>query len=318
MTCWGKMYLLLRRKKVGFFCVFFFSFFYFFFKLEPWRIKNKGKQKECINGPKPFLYLTCHIISLLPLEWGKMKSKKLLCCSPRKDPTAHHCAQRQQCLLQGRTWAHRRSSAPQQSPPAAHRSELWQHPNSKWMALLLHASELTLGRGSNRRTTIASGKQSSPSQTSLDTPYSPVMVWREDFFPCTHRSLCSNKFGTFLPHSAPESARNLQSKLRFLAVLQRYQGFTGSGVHKTTTAREALHGANNLDHLMIVYCAELQYTHIFIHFTTHFIRQTLCKKTDTCPTTQIPPWNSQAAAHCPAIPSLFMSHLIQTLKMACS
>lgn len=192
MTCWGKMYLPFRRKK---------KLFDFFFKLQLWRTKNKGMQKECINGPKPFQYLIGWIFSLFPLKQGK---KKLLCSSPRKDPTAHHCAQCKQCLPQDRTWAHCRSSAPWQSPPAAHRSELWQHPNTKWMALLLHTSELTPGRGSNRRTMIASGKQSFPSQTSLDTPNSPVMVRVEDFFPCTHRSLCSNKFGTFFSQSTPE------------------------------------------------------------------------------------------------------------------
>lgn len=141
---------------------------------------------------------------IILIETGQNENQKLLCSSPRKAPTAHHYTQCKQCLLQGRTWVHCRSSAPWQSPPAAHRSELWQHPNTKWMALLPHASELTLGRGSRRRTTIASGKQSFPSQTSLGTPYSPVMVWVEDFFPCTHRSLCSNKFGTFFSQSAPE------------------------------------------------------------------------------------------------------------------
>lgn len=98
-------------------------------------------------------------------------------------------------------------------------------------------------------------------------------------------ALIDRSVPTSLEHSSPspllKGARNLQSKLRFLAVLQRYQSFTGSGVQKTTAAREALHGANNLDYLMIVYCVKLQYTHIFNHFSTHLIKQTLCKKTDT-------------------------------------
>lgn len=100
-------------------------------------------------------------------------------------------------------------------------------------------------------------------------------------------ALIDRSVPTSLEHSSPspllKGARNLQSKLRFLAALQRYQSFTGSGVQKTTAAREELHGANNLDYLMIVYCVKLQYTHTFNHFSTHLIKQTLCKKTDTHP-----------------------------------
>lgn len=189
----------------------------FFLKLMPWRITNKGIQNELINGSKPLQYFNMLDYFLFPLKRGIMKTNRAPCSSPWKTKQ-HATMTKASSACRGQNVNTFNEHSSRQITPAAHRSGLWQE---TWDVMNgsppTHASELTLGRGSKGRTTIASGKQSFPSQTSWDTPYSPVMVWVEDFFPCTHRSLCSNKFGTFSLQSTPESCQELAKQVEIFS-----------------------------------------------------------------------------------------------------
>lgn len=185
----------------------------FFLKLMPWRITNKGIQNELINGSKLLQYFNMLDYFLFPLKRGIMKTNR----APWK--TKQHTAMtKASSACRGQNVNAFKEHSSRQIALAAHRSGLWQE---TWDITSgsppTHASELTQGRGSKGRTTIASGKQSFPSQTSRDTPYSPVMVWVEDFFPCTHRSLCSNKFGTVSLQSTPESCQELAKQVEIFS-----------------------------------------------------------------------------------------------------
>lgn len=89
----------------------------------------------------------------------------------------------------------------------------------------------------------------------------PVMVWLEEFFPCTHRSLCFNKSATFFLHLLLKGARKPVKQV----------GIFSSGSAAPLVAPEVprawqdlvfgaeqSHRVNNPAHLMTVYCSHLQ------------------------------------------------------------
>lgn len=225
----------------------------FFLKLMPWRITNKGIQNELINGSKPLQYFNMLDYFLFPLKWGIMKTNRAPCSSPWKTKQ-HATMTKASSACRGQNVNTFNEHSSRQITLAAHRSGLWQE---TWDVMNgsppTHASELTLGRGSKGRTTIASGKQSFPSQTSWDTPYSPVMVWVEDFFPCTQIALFQQVWYILPPIHSGKLPRTCKASWDFQQSSRGTQSLAGSGGQKTTTGGEVLHRANNLNHLMIVY-----------------------------------------------------------------
>lgn len=142
-----------------------------------------------------------------------------------------------------------------------------------------HTSELTLGRGRERQEDNDCLQETIfPIPSCTRHTLTPVRVWLEEFFPCTHRSLCFNKSGTFFLHLLLKGARKPAKQV----------GVFSSGSASPLAALEAPralqdlwclawaeqpHRVNNLGHLMTVYCSHLQYTHILNYYSTHFMKQ---------------------------------------------
>lgn len=112
---------------------------------------------------------------------------------------------------------------------------------------------------------------------------SPVMVWLEEFFPCTPRSLCFNKSGTFFLHLLLKGARK---PVKQVGIFSSSSATPLVALEVPRAWQDLVFGAwaeqplrvKNLGHLMTVYCSHLQYTHILNHYSTHFMKQSHSKK----------------------------------------
>lgn len=160
-------------------------------------------------GPNPFQYLKDWIISLFPLRWDITNTGRLPHSSPWKaklytmmsNTKDVYC--RAECEHIKKAQLHGRSLQP--LTEAALRTDLR---HNEWVSsythLWAHSGERQQQEDDNcLRETIF------PIPNFMGHTLSPVMVWAEEFFPYTHRPLCSNKFGAFFLHPLLKGARNL-------------------------------------------------------------------------------------------------------------
>lgn len=161
-------------------------------------------------GLNPFQYLKYWIISLFSLKWGIMKTGRLPCSSPWKAKQYTLWCQMQRMYAVGQSMntlkEHNSTADPySHSQKQALTTDLR---HNEWVAsyacLWAHSGERQQWEDDDcLRETIF------PIPSFMGHTLSTVMVWVEEFFPCTHRLLCSNKSGTVFLHPLLKDAKNL-------------------------------------------------------------------------------------------------------------
>lgn len=231
-------------------------------------------------GINPLQTLKCWIHSLLPRKWGTRKMEDCLApllVTPSRGTMMSSCnsAGSVNGLKERNSKADPYSHTQEHALPADLGHDEWVSSHTRLWA---HSGERQpLEDNDCRQETIF------PIPNCTGHTLAPVMVWLQEFFPCTHRSLCFNKSGTFFLHLLLKGARKpvkqvgifssgSATPLVALEVPRAWQDLLFGA------RAEQSHRVNNLAHLMTVYCSHLQYTHIFNHLSTHFIKQSHSKK----------------------------------------
>lgn len=233
------------------------------FKLAPWGITIKKIQNECIARSKSFPNFKMLDSFIIAMEMRHKEDGRLPCSSACKtkqgtmmsSTKAAFCGQSVNGLKEHNSKADPYSYAQEQALTADLGRDEWV---SSYTHLWAHS-----GERQPREDDDCLQETIFPFPSCTGHTLSPAMVWLEEFFPCTHTPVCSNKSGTFFLHLLQKGARKPAKQVGVFS-----SGFATPLVAPEVprawqdlvfrARAEQSHRVNDRGHLMTVYCSHLQ------------------------------------------------------------